>query len=182
MSNLIPRKNKKEIKKEYLMRLLSVALIFIALLLSLSIILTVPSYFASINKASVVEERLSFLRKYVEENKNVELPIIVQETKEKMAVLATKKGVSVFNIINTITKNEGENVKLNTFSYRILEDGEYQAFISGVSSDRDSLINFRKRLEQTKEFFDVNLPISDLAESRDIDFSINIKIKSVKEN
>jgi len=178
MSNLILEKDKKKIRSEYLGRLLIVILSATLLLFVLSILLILPSFVISRDKTETVEERLSFLRDYTERQKDKELPLIIQETKEKIDLLSQKESEKVFDIIKIITENEGNGILLESFSFRALPDGEYQSSISGISQNRDTLIAFRRRLESQKKFAEVNLPISNLAESIDLEFSMTLNIES----
>jgi hypothetical protein len=58
-----------------------------------------------------------------------------------------------------------------------LSTKDYDAFLAGKSDDRDSLINFKGKLEADSCFTDVDLPLSNLVSRDDIAFQIDFKIK-----
>jgi hypothetical protein len=47
--------------------------------------------------------------------------------------------------------------------------------VSGKAVSRDALLSFSKALKSNHRFESVDLPVSNLAKSKDIEFSISIK-------
>jgi hypothetical protein len=137
MSNLIPIKNKSEIKKEYLARLSSIILFFIFFTIIVLIVFSIPSLFLLRNKVSISEEKVVFLDTYIEKRQESDVSSILFRTNEKMMLL--------------------------------------NLFISGKAGDRDGLITFTDSLKTVSEFSDVNLPISNLAKSKNINFDLKIE-------
>ena len=60
-------------------------------------------------------------------------------------------------------------------SGRSINDEKKSLFVGGIASDRDSLIDFTESLKTINDFSAVNLPVSNLAKNKDIDFNIELK-------
>jgi adenylate cyclase class IV len=54
--------------------------------------------------------------------------------------------------------------------------------IQGKSKTRESLLTFKKNLEQDKMFYDIEMPISDLAKTIDSTYAIKFKLKKQNAN
>ncbi len=55
---------------------------------------------------------------------------------------------------------------------------DFAVFLVGKASNRDTLLDFKGKLEGDECFEKVNLPLSDLVAKEDIDFQIDLKIKT----
>ncbi len=80
--------------------------------------------------------------------------------------------------LNTVLSNKTSAIQLTHFSYTVTASTTATFIVSGVSATRESLVSYVKKLEETKSFKKVDLPISNLAKEKNIDFTINILIAS----
>ena len=58
------------------------------------------------------------------------------------------------------------------------EKGSTTVLISGVASNRDSLVTFSTLLKESKLFADVLVPVSSLTKDKNLPFSMNISIEN----
>jgi Tfp pilus assembly protein PilN len=58
-----------------------------------------------------------------------------------------------------------------------LSTKDFAVFIVGKAKTRDDLLNFKSKLENSKCFENVNVPLSNLVVKEDVDFQIDFKIK-----
>jgi len=79
--------------------------------------------------------------------------------------------------------NEIENSKPSgiTISKKIVEIDKGNIEISGVSSDRSSLIEFKQRLEENDHFSNVFVPISSLEIETNIDYKMSLNYQNPEE-
>ena len=176
MSNLLPKRDKKRLNIEYLFRLISIVLIFSSTTILLSIISSLPSYFLSNTKTNLVEERVNFLKTYLEEKKKTDPAPVLFQTNEKIEVLELLKIPKINESIRSILSEKRSSIKINNFNLRGTDEGARSLFVGGEARDRDSLISFAESLESVSQFMNIDLPLSNLAKNRDVDFSIVIEL------
>jgi len=99
----------------------------------------------------------------------------------KQARLADEAGkaIRISALITQIESLQGDRVDINSLSFsRQQEDGSLdKIMVAGVADDRRSLASFRDRLLAKDWIISADLPISNLAQSSDIPFSIPVQVK-----
>ena len=75
-------------------------------------------------------------------------------------------------IINTILSNKTKLIYINSLAYTSNSSTTVTFSINGISGTRESLVSFKKDLDKTALFKNIDLPISNLAKDKDIDFSM----------
>jgi len=188
MINLLPLEYKKRINKEIMERVLNAAALLFSLVFVLGIVVSVPSiiYLNSQIKSSKDELSGVMLAFGAESDKSAST--LITERNELLEYFFDKDQIPLYptKAFEPIINEAGEGIKLSTLIYKPeTKSGDsknakeitYKVGVSGVSSTRDGLIEYRKRLEQIDEIAKVELPISSLVENSDIDFSITITYK-----
>lgn len=177
MSNLLPELEKKNLRKEYLARILVLFLLMLLVTFILASVYLLPSYFSSKDKARLTEERVVFLKSYSDKNKETNPDLILRETKEKLDILSKDSNlITLSQAIKKIIQKRPSAIKLDAFVYRTISPTELRLSVSGIAKDRDSLINFTDLLKEDRDFSGVKLPVSNLAPNKNIDFTINITL------
>ncbi len=176
MFTLIPEQYKKTIVREYHLRLATVglALLFFGVMLAGAFL--VPSFLLSQSKVQSVDANLSVFNKpdVAERNKALEKELV--DTRNKLTILAPKTDkLFSHEIISKILYRKVAGVSLSAIVLNKSADGKGEARLSGVASNRDTLIAFSKALEKQEPFTEVVLPVSNFAKSRDIDFTLSVK-------
>jgi Tfp pilus assembly protein PilN len=184
MINLLPISGIKRIISEYRIRLLTTALIMLAVTMVIAIVLLFPAYLLASHKRTVVLEDLSKVgdqKASSQETKDLEK--IIKETDATLDVLSGKG--QTFSISSDIlTKTAGfrtENIKITGIFYD-KNSTEGALSLKGSAVSRQSLTDFIEMLKKDLAFRDVSLPISDLVKDRNIDFTIIIKLKGDKQD
>ena len=174
MFNLLPDSLKDEIKKEYKLRRLVMAALFIFILQAASLIFLFPSWIVSAAKekdlksqvaaldSSKKDSNLSTLRPFLK-NINTELGLIDKSLDYP----------KILPVINSIISKKNKLIKLSEIDFTIVGTSTANVSIKGFSSNRESLVNFKSSMESSGVFRSVDLPISNLAKDKDIDFNIN---------
>lgn len=175
MSNLLPLKNKKNIRKEYIGRLLIVTLLFSMLTLVVAITLSIPSYLLSKNKTLSSEEKTKFLESYLTKREESSVVNELNITNEKIKTLSLPEERRISTIINAILDKKNNGIKINGLNLR--KSGNTESLIvGGEAVSRNNLISFRDSLKSVPGFSNVDLPISNLTKSTDINFSLEINL------
>ncbi len=177
MFNLLPEALKREIKSEYRKRWL-VAVLTLLLFIQVSfLVFLLPSWTLSFSKE---KEAVLLLEELGEGNTSQgagSTASIITETNLKLRIIDTvMKSPEAFPLIDAVISNRNTSIKLSDISYTSMGTSTATVTLSGVGATRDALVSFSKKLEETKLFKSVNLPVGNLAKDKDINFSINITV------
>ena len=177
MHNLLSYESKKKIKKEYRLRLL---VLFLASTLALSLILflsLIPSYIFSMTREKTIANEKTAIQKSVVSLESENLNQLLRSTKEKVESL--KEGnndLSIYVIIEKVLSRRNAGVNILGFRFTPSDGLSRNLTVDGVAGSRDSLVQFRKNLEQEKLFDQVSLPVSNFAKQSEIDFTLTLSI------
>lgn len=179
MINVLPEQQKKELRKEYLIRLVSTYFFLFGILFFLATILLLPTYIISSSKESFLENEFLLLKK---ENPNLslsELENIIFDINTKLGVLDTEsKNILPTKIVSDFLSIQKQNIEINKIFY-IKDDKDIKSIeINGVAKDRSSLSAFKSNLEKSGLYENVDLPISNLLGKTDISFNIKMSVKN----
>ncbi len=181
MVNLLTVFEKKQILKEYRMRLATVSLFALSFLVAIAVVLLLPAYLLSSVKYNEVFEQLELEKKKISSISTQEDPVeITKDVNNKLNIL---KGVDSslpdpYEITTIIIKHKPKGVFISAILYDKNKD-EGKISVNGVSKDRETMLSFLRSMETENEFSSVELPISSFVKGEDIDFSIRIIIEEI---
>lgn len=178
MFNLLPQDLKKRIKSEYKLRRLIIIFIFIFSVQISAMVFLFPTWLTSLYREKAVISD--------SEKLNISLSTLsVNPTNESIKSINNK-----LNIVNSILEypeyspyvdavidEKNSSILLKEFDYTLKDAKNATLIVGGISKTRESLVLFVKNLEESKFFKTVDLPISNLAKDRNIDFKINLTIE-----
>ncbi|HTE48299.1 MAG TPA: hypothetical protein VK675_00115 [Candidatus Paceibacterota bacterium] len=181
MINLIPNKEKKEMVKGFRYRLVVLFLIVGAFCFLIVLIAILPAFFLSVAKDNIINAKL-------EEQKSEPVPLLDQQTlavikdlDNKLSIVEndTKNKFAVSEkVINAIMVKKMPEIKLNDIFYenKPASDpkGGRKISIQGTAPSREILLLFRQALEDSTNFKQVDLPISNFIKGSDIQFSLSL--------
>lgn len=178
MSNLLTEKQKTVIKREYLTRLVSLILFMAALLGVFFLAYIIPYYFSVSKKEALVTEQFgSVISIENEENVGESVSRIVNRTLDQVKIieLFTKDTVEPSIVFTKIIASKNDSIKINKLTFSRSTKDKSQLTVSGISRDRDGLVDFIQALKTTGGFTSVDSPISDFAKENNISFTVNLK-------
>jgi len=178
MSNLLSPKDKKKVKREYLLRLVVLVLLALGLTFLIIFIASIPSYFLSEHKVSVASDRIDFLESLIKESQASDSTDELTFTNEKIKSLRDSREFDLSGAIQFVLTKKTSSIKITALSIKTMSDVERELIVKGIAQNRESLISFSDGLKSINRFVDVDLPISNLAKNIDIEFSLKIKLKS----
>lgn len=177
---LLPKEEMKLLRKEYRLRFFIVLLFFVSCAIVVGIIALIPSYLKT--EQELVEAAL--LRENLLKNQKESGADIIEKDLLQSQILAEKiieeMDPNVHSeVIEKIISRLPRSVSLTSFQFT-REAGTSTPLvgvIQGRAETRESLLGFKKELEKDVAFSLVEVPLSDLAKSRNIFFTINLNIK-----
>ena len=171
MANLLPQNKKKEIRKEYCLRvatfllfmLNAVFVMIIVLLLSLNILLS--SRLLSFNQ--------TFIAISEEKEDLEELKQIMSSTQAKLKLLRQDdlSPKIPYGIFKTVFDIKPDNIFLTEIAY-----SNNQIIVGGLALHREDLQKFVVAIGEYEQFLPVDYPFSNITKKDDIDFSLTINI------
>lgn len=176
MINLIPPAAKKGIRLEYWLRVITVWFILLIGALIASIAVMAPAYVlidlqidASAESSAAASEKIAGYESVANELKRSNL--------EAKAVLDTTSYVPISEYVALVRELEGKNITVSEVAINRSKDGFSPIQVRGEAVDRQSLAQFRDDLLAQPSVSSVDLPISNLAKDRDIQFSLSVSVK-----
>ncbi len=181
--NLLPLAEKNLAKIEYRKKLALVSLFALMALMFIGLVPIVVSYIVSAYEIVNLKKQIDIVAK-----RNITGGIavnteIIKNVNNKLKILTHKfpqtlgyELSSVFSSLSTSTKIRIFSLSYDQVSVKRgeIKEVDHRIILGGVAKDRDGLQKFIKALEQDKRFKGVDLPVSNLIESRDIKFFITM--------
>ncbi len=183
MINLLTKEGQEKLLREYRRRRLVVAC-FLLSVIWLAGLVTVGALVYQIHqKQTETDEALN--RVALEPNANAGTQDSLQETNADIATLK-KSGTSrpaLAELWQSVLKDKPNSVKITDWRWGIDTKTKVTKLeLVGRSSTRQALLDFIEKLKQNKTFTTVDSPISNLIKNRDLDFTITLTIKEIKQN
>jgi hypothetical protein len=176
MINLIPQYAKKKITIEYWVRVVSIWCIIwsIALIISTSFLL--PTYVliktqtgAYMTSSIEASEKVSDYQKVTSS--------LTQANERAQIILREIQQPHLSDYVNMIKNVETKDVSVTDISVKRVVEGVSPINVMGLADSRQALASFRERILQIPSVESVDLPISNLAKDKDIQYNITVTIK-----
>lgn len=178
MHTYLPTIQKKELRKEYLVRLTVVTCMMLLAVCVLAIIFLLPSYFITYAQRaqSLTGLELVQSRSVTTETKEIEAQVkVLREITSRFVEGADR--VSTVQALSLAYSSLVPGVRLTEMEYTYTASSTVDMRIAGIAQTRDALINFKKKVETNPAIKKVELPVSDLAKSKQIVFTMKIQSK-----
>ncbi len=178
MFNLLPKNLRDRIKKEYKLRLTIVSIISVIFIQVCFLVFVFPSWLSSYYK-----EKDFFLKN--EEMSQFLSTLDIASTTSYIKLVNTKLTTidksldypKLIPIIDDVLSKKISGIKIDSIYFAVNNENTAVLNINGIGSTRESLVSFAEKLKETSYFKNVNLPISNLAKDKNIDFTISINIE-----
>jgi hypothetical protein len=177
MLTFLPEEYKGRILRQYRLRLASIYLLLASGVLLVGCALFVPSYAFLDSKRDAALLEKSALSSAGADATALEAEVAA--IKEKIRVIEDVSAEpSVASILEHVLDKRSTGISITALSLRRTPGGAGSAIVvSGTASTRDLLVAFSKSLQGDLSFTKIDLPVSSLAKSKDIPFSIAITSK-----
>jgi len=178
MINFLPEKIKKEIKKEYSFRVVTIFLIIFSMVMVFVSVFLAPAFILSEIRNQSISGQLDMIKKD-SSDQTEETINNVKKINEIVKVLSleVKTQAQVSDLLNTVIKLKSDNIKISSFSSEYDSTQLLKINLKGFSKTRDSVTRYVKDIKNLNLFSSVDLPVSSLIKSSDIDFVISLVFK-----
>lgn len=179
MINVLPEEEKKMLKREYWMRLLTMATNLLTVTAIVATLLILPSYFYSKDKEALAESKLEAFNIANPEIAKTDLDTKVAEINNKLILLNSSKSDLIVSdlILKDIMSLRLKGISILGINYKEEKDKPKTIEIEGIASNRATLRAFKSNLDSDQNFAMVTLPISNFLEPTNINFTISIDLK-----
>lgn len=178
MINLIPPQAKKSLLLEYWVRVTSTWLVLWSITLIVSAVILLPTYVLIGGQVDVYKTSAEEASQKVASFKDVSKDLFRASQEAKILVdEAALPNLSDF--INLVESLQGSDIELNQINLSRNNQEINPMIISGSAKDRQALASFRDRLLAKEEITSADLPISNLARDKDIQFTITVNFKTI---
>ena len=178
MFKLLTEEERQKVAREYAVRRAIVTLSALILVFVVGIIGLLPSYVLSNARQHEVLERTRIMGDVGQRGDEAELQTWFVNVNRELRVLSPKFDTDrPSNFIKQIIDEKVLGIRLTGFSWTKVKD-KITLSVGGVARDRQTLITFEDSINASGNFAEVTLPISNLAQDKDIDFQIKLGIAS----
>ncbi|HEY0964599.1 MAG TPA: hypothetical protein VGE31_02275 [Candidatus Paceibacterota bacterium] len=173
MINLIPPKAKRSILLEYWLRVLTVwfSLWSVAILIGVAIL--IPSYVLIVSQVKVYSDSAAEASQKILDFENVSKDL-VRSSQQAGTLLKGLEDPLLSGYTERFKELEGSGIEISEIVMGRTDTGMSPAQISGEAESRQALADFRDRLRMEENVAGVDLPISNLAKDKDIQFSLTV--------
>lgn len=177
---LLPQEEIKSLRHEYRVRFFIILIFFVSCGIILGIFSLIPSSLLSYAQEMQVSEKTSALQKIRKES-GVEVveKDLVESQRIADRMVKDRNTIAYFDSIQKIAMHRPASLFISSFeiTHERATSSPYLAVIQGKAATRESLLAFKSALEQDVSFEAIDLPLSDLAKSKDVSFALKLKIK-----
>lgn len=179
--NLLSSEEKEILKKGLKRRSLMLSSFLISAAFMIGLIMLFPAYFLASENIQKITSDDNFTENE-DENSGKYFLNLPEEIESKLAILnSSNNTTSVSKILSEIVDNIPIGIKINSISFDRGQDYNGKTGIditlSGISANRDALVDFSSRLKISELFSEINVPVSNLAKDKNLPFSIKIFIE-----
>lgn len=179
MFNLLPPKEQGAIRKEYSLRRATLVLAVISDLALASIVFLFSAYaISAVEKKNAVAGLEGAQQIAGATFSAEELSGRLAAAKESAQALdVSGETGSIYELLRIFEK-KSEAIKIMDISYSGRAESPTELSLKGRAANRDSLTEFGKNLRNESRVASVDLPISNFAKEKDIDFNMTITVKN----
>lgn len=175
MFNVLTDSFKKDIRDQYKKRRVIVWLIAVICLQISFLVLILPSYiYLSTEEKDLLASNVSHTTaNNLADNSSGSKTF--QNVNNELSVLSSNIGLNTFDsLILRLTSLKSQGIQLKEIIYQNKTATSSTIILNGVAASRGALLSFSKNIEANDTFYNVDLPVSDFAKNKDIDFSISM--------
>lgn len=178
MINLVPPIVRKEIIKEYWVRVISVFL-FIASIVSLCALLFIlPSYVLLSGQVGSVTSSAEMVKARMADY-DLSAGALVKANVRAQKIYDLREVDKFSEIFEQVLFLNASGIVIEGFDF-VRKDKLIDSIqISGAAETRQSLADFREELLEQKNIKEVVLPISNLAKDKDIEFTMSVVLEEI---
>ncbi len=173
MFTLLTHTHKKQLLKQYRMRLFSVVALLLGAMFIISGVLLIPSYITLRLEKDRLAKEDQMLSKQISDQNAKGFVQTLSEIKT-MSSLAVVENTKVYEALLLVSASRPYGITFSSVGYVHGVGAPSLLTISGSAANRSNLIAFTEKLKKEKIFDSVDLPVGNLAKETDAKFTINM--------
>ncbi len=177
MINLIPPDARSRITLEYWIRVVTVWLFLLAVAAVLAGVFLLPSYILVTSQVRSFAAEAEAAKASVAQSDGTARALVLASDQARL-LLNVEQTKRFTTIIAAITSAAGAGIEVTDYGFARTTDGIAPVRVGGTASSRQALAAFRDALLTQPVVAAVDLPISNFAKDRDIEFSLMLTIAS----
>ena len=176
MANLLPPHARKKLIREYWVRVATICICMVSFVLGALLVMLIPTYLYVLSAVDAMEDQAQDAQ--AEQFRTELARDDIQKTNRLVGLLRTTfDSVPVSYYYDTLEEIAGVRVKIENFDVVRQPDGTIENIrLRATAQTRQALIDFLDTLNAHGEFGRVDIPIANLAQSENIDFTVTIPI------
>jgi hypothetical protein len=178
MLNLLPKDYKNEIRREYLRRFSIVLLIILSLVDVFVFVAIFPSYILISSRKKIAEETKQLIQNSSKAKDRNIILTNVKDLENRLKVVAMIPGDKPTDYIDKALLLKSKGICFKNISYTKKSDTVKEVSLEGSAYSRFSLINFSKEVKASSWSTSSDIPLSNLASEKNINFFINLTASS----
>lgn len=175
MINFLPPEAKSAVRREYAIRAVGAWLLLLAVVAAVEIVLLLPTYV-------LLARQLDALAAEIVRTEDVSATEAYKTTHAALAKAHTlagqlhvaHAGPVASKVLDAIQAAETDAVALSGFSYAHTGIAVKSIQVRGIAATRGALAEFSAALERNPLFARADVPVSDLADDRNLEFTLTI--------
>lgn len=177
MANLLPQEQRRIIEKDRWARMTSVGLILFFIIVVISAISLTPALLLSNSKSKNTQMQVALIQESSAIQEGSSVTEEIRDAQEKIALLLGEQTELILtDVLDALARATKNNVSVSSITFELVDNTSGVIGISGNSRTRDNLLTFANDLEESPYFTQVDLPISNLARSTNIRFTIKATV------
>ncbi len=171
---LLPPRERANLRREYRIRVVIIFCFLLSLAGLIGAATLFPSFIFALNEERDQIALLESLKEHKDESGVTALELDFQRDNALINALSVTSKVPRSSVTIQSIVGVRKEVKLTSLSVDSPTPESLIVIIQGIAPNRDTLLAFKTRLEELVPGGGVELPVSDLAKSKDLQFSMRI--------
>lgn len=173
MVNLLPTKERKQLRRIYFARFATVFFFLASAVTFAGSLLLAPSYFLAESNANAARKDLGISLESAASRASLDAKEKIAFLKERITILKEyQRAPASALILSHIAADASTDIGVNAISIVFTASGEGTVNVTGKAKTRTALIALGQKLQSDGAFHGASVPVSDLAGGNNIDFSI----------
>lgn len=173
MANVLTDNSKKHVAREYQLRLATVALVLLFVLMAVASLLLAPSVVLLYTQQNNLQAQVSSVRNNQDQSKT-ESQRTIERTNALLGTTLADGTERYSTVVKRLVENKPSNVSLRSITLE-RQEAATAVNVSGISATRDSLLAYERSLQSNALFSSVELPVSNLAQRQNVEFSLRFQ-------
>lgn len=176
MINLLLKPDRTRVRREYLVRLATVTLFVLATIIALGAVLLIPSLVLSQAQLDSVSSHQDLLARSIEIREGGAALTELNRATAALSLLAKRDDAALHELVADIGSAAPAGVAVTRLVFDADTEGPGRLQVSGTANTRTALLTFSDALEASRRFAAVDLPVSNLARERDIEYILTVTL------